>query len=282
MSLSFPTSPTVGQGYQGFVWDGSKWTATTSGLPPTVRPGGRLSYVSATALQFVPFNGSHIVVNGVFYAIPAAGIAGLATTGVYVDGTASQNLAASTLYWVYCFNNAGVLTADFCTTGHSTSATAGNVGTEIKSGDDTRTLIGLVRTSTVPVNFADAVANRLVRSWVNRQRVGFELNGSVSGFGSGAWTNIAIVGVVCFADDLIDQTVCGYLSPASTYNVYAINGLDGGQVGQLGLTWQSGNSAAVSVRHASTTTEGYHTVSAMISVAGSTMNANLSICGTIG
>src|SRR5262245_14042271 len=34
MSLSFPTSPTVGQTYQGWVWDGDSWTAKSVSLAP--------------------------------------------------------------------------------------------------------------------------------------------------------------------------------------------------------------------------------------------------------
>src|SRR2546421_2121147 len=44
---------------------------------------GRLSYVSATALKFVPYNGDLIKINGGIYRIPPAGIAGLANTSVY-------------------------------------------------------------------------------------------------------------------------------------------------------------------------------------------------------
>ncbi|WP_316234744.1 hypothetical protein [Bradyrhizobium sp. SZCCHNR1020] len=126
---------------------------------------GRLKYVSATALNFAPTKqGDLIKINGSIYRIPAAGIAGLANTGVYVNGTAGQNLASGTLYYVYCFANAGVPTADFSTTGHATSGTAGNIGTEVKSGDDTRTLIGMVYTNG-SAQFSDA----LTASWFNRR-----------------------------------------------------------------------------------------------------------------
>jgi hypothetical protein len=60
-----------------------------------------------------------------------------------------------------------VLTADFSTTGHSPSGTAGNVGTEIKNGDDTRSLIGMVRTNS-SAQFQDDPQNRFVLNWFNR------------------------------------------------------------------------------------------------------------------
>lgn len=131
---------------------------------------GRLSYVSATAIKFAPFGGDLIKINGAVFQIPSGGIAGVANTSVYVNGVAGQNLAASTFYYVYAFNNAGTLTADFSTTAHATSATAGNVGTEIKSGDDTRTLIGMVRTN-ASSQFVDSSTQRFVRSWFNNTSV---------------------------------------------------------------------------------------------------------------
>lgn len=153
-------------------------------LPPD---HGRFSYVSATACKFVPFRGDLIKINGLLYRIPAAGIAGLANTGVYINGVAGQNLGASTLYYVYAFSNAGVVTADFSTTGHATSATAGNVGTEIKTADDTRSLIGMVITNASSQFQDSATAIAGVASWFNRrsrQLASAVFNGSASGAAS--------------------------------------------------------------------------------------------------
>lgn len=129
---------------------------------------GRFQFVSATACAFVPYNGANIIINGSGYTIPSAGIAGLANTGVYVNGVAAQNLAADTTYYVYAFNNAGTITGDFSTADHATSTTPANAGIEIKSGDDTRSLIGMVRTN-ASSEFADSGANRFVLSWFNRR-----------------------------------------------------------------------------------------------------------------
>jgi hypothetical protein len=129
---------------------------------------GRLVCLSTIALGFAPYNGAGIQINGNQYAIPSGGITGLANTGVFVNGVGSSNLVASTLYYVYCFVNSGVLTADFSTTTHATSSTAGNVGTEIKSGDDSRTLIGMVFVNSSN-QFDDSSAKRNVVSWFNRR-----------------------------------------------------------------------------------------------------------------
>jgi hypothetical protein len=146
------------------AWNASQWAQLSAGGAVVV--GGILKYVSATALSFTPYkSGNNIIINGIAYPIPSGGIAGLANTSVFVNGTAGQNLAANTNYYVYAFNNSGTITADFSTTTHATSTTAGNVGTEIKSGDDTRSLIGFIRTS--GTSFADSASLRFVRSWFN-------------------------------------------------------------------------------------------------------------------
>jgi hypothetical protein len=123
---------------------------------------GVFGFVSATQVIFSPVRGDLVKIAGKVYAIPSAGITA-ANTSTYVDGTAGQNLAASTLYYAYLFNNAGTLTIDFSTTGHATDATAGNVGVEIKSGVNSRTLIGVLYTD----GSGKFQAATLLLSWFN-------------------------------------------------------------------------------------------------------------------
>jgi len=128
-----------------------------------------LRYVSTTQLRLDPVGSTKIKINGTWRTIPAAGIT---TSNVaFINGTASQNLATSTNYFVYAFWDGSAIKIDFSTTGHSTSTTAGNVGTEIKTGDDTRSLIGYIRTSadSPPAQFRQNAKQRMVRSWFNRQ-----------------------------------------------------------------------------------------------------------------
>lgn len=123
-----------------------------------------LSYVSGTAIKLSPKNGNRIIIAGSPYAIPSAGISSgnPATASNFLNGVANQTLAASTLYYVYAFNNSGTLALDFSTTGHSADTTAGNIGVEIKTGDNSRTLVGMVYTNATP-----AFTSVLVRSWFN-------------------------------------------------------------------------------------------------------------------
>jgi hypothetical protein len=195
---------------------------------------GRLSFVSATALQFLPYGGSDIRINGVILQIPSAGIAGLANTGVYLNGVAGQNLAASTLYYVYAFNNAGTLTADFSTTGHAMSTQAGNIGTEIKNGDNTRTLLGMVYTNAS----AQFSASGLVLSWFNRRNLTVTGNtaSNPSTTSTSSWVNLGSVpmfGILNWGDEAVFAEIVAAMSGTWNYAGLAV-GIDGSAGGATG------------------------------------------------
>ncbi len=80
---------------------------------------------------------------------------------------AATGLLATTLYYVYAVATAGVITSlEASTTGHSVDTTAGNKGVEIKTGDSTRSLVGMAYCKTA-ATFADSSTQRFVRSWFN-------------------------------------------------------------------------------------------------------------------
>lgn len=105
-----------------------------------------LSMITTTSVRLDPFKGNTAWINQsgfwVRRKIPSGGIAA-GVTGVFIDGVASQNLAANITYSEYLFDNAGVLALDFSTTGPSTDV---NTGLLIKSGDSTRLFLGTVTT----------------------------------------------------------------------------------------------------------------------------------------
>jgi hypothetical protein len=173
---------------------------------------------------------------------------------------AGQNLAINTNYYVYCFNNAGVLTAGFSTTGHATSLTAGNVGTEIKSGDDTRTLIGLIRTGAASA-FADTQATRYVRSWHNRIRASFSASGS-GGFTGGAAITAAQASFICFSDDALIASGNCYGTGTVSANFLLNMSLDGVAISNSGATTTNTTAKyeSTAVGGAWNPSEGLHTV----------------------
>lgn len=104
-------------------------------------------------LRLSPYNGNQLLINGTPQSVPAAGVA-----------LAPTSLAASTTYFIYAYMVSTTMTLEASTTGHSTDATT---GVEIKTGDATRTLVGMART-TAGVAWVDSVTDRLVLSWFNR------------------------------------------------------------------------------------------------------------------
>jgi hypothetical protein len=126
----------------------------------------------STTLAFCPYAGNlkTTAFSGV-YTIPAACLTAT-TTSMFVNGTGSTSLAANTTYYIYLWNNSGTIVLDASTTGHATDS---STGIEIKSGDNTRTLVGMIRTDTNKKVFtngstAAAQTNNLntVATWDNR------------------------------------------------------------------------------------------------------------------
>ena len=118
----------------------------------------QLTYTNSAALTLIPYNGDKIKINGSIYQIPSGGV---------VLGNAG--LTASILYYAYIYDNAGTLTLEASTTAPAVDTTAGNVGVKIKTGDSTRSLVGVVYMGPgAPGTFVDSASQRFVCSWFNQ------------------------------------------------------------------------------------------------------------------
>lgn len=227
---------------------------------------GQLTFTSTTALAFKPCNGDTIKINGVVFQIPTGGIAGLGNpTSVFLNGVAAQTLVAGTTYFIYAFSNSGTVTADFSTTGHSTSGTAGNVGTETKTGDDGRTLIGMVRTGGTVIYAADLQT----ASWFNRRNK----SAIASGNTSGASGTMASISFVTWGEENIDGNFAGSMTTTVASTNTAQAQIDGGNVGPtISATCPGGSFIqAYSSSMALIVSEGFHTYQVSIGVgAGGT------------
>jgi hypothetical protein len=111
----------------------------------------RLTKVSSN-IVLSPWNGNILVIDGNAETIPSAGVS-LAPSG----------LTPSTLYYIYAYMSTGTMTLEASTTA---AATDTSTGMKIKTGDATRTLVGMVRPIFGPA-FVDTAAQRLVKSWFN-------------------------------------------------------------------------------------------------------------------
>jgi hypothetical protein len=285
-SITAPTSPVPGDHWYDlssgllsiFINDGnsSQWVLVSPPLAPDVTSlvpeHGRLTYVSATQLAFKPFRGDTIKINGAFYQIPAAGIAGLTNGG----------LAANTTYYVYAYNNAGVITGEFSTTGHVTSSTVGNSGVETKSGDDTRTLIGMIRTN-ASSQFVDTAANRFVISWFNRRAIQLTgINVSIGGITATSYVELnsgARINFVNWAEEAVAAGYAGFASANGITNAQATIYLDNIQsqmvMGPLGTIVSSGYAVSLAGTCSFNTSEGFHSLSLYGSTSAVTASFNI-------
>jgi hypothetical protein len=137
---------------------GSYVVGTWSEISKSASSAGQCKLsLSGANLLLSPYGGNFLTINGVNCTIPAAGVT-LSPTG----------LTPSTLYYIYAVATNGVVTSlEASGTGHSTSTTTGNIGVEIKTGDNTRSLVGMVYPISGPA-FVDSSTSRLVLSWFNR------------------------------------------------------------------------------------------------------------------
>jgi hypothetical protein len=118
----------------------------------------QLVYTSTTVITLMPHNGNVVALKtgstwGT-HVVPSAGVAYAVTT---------LPLVASTLYYIYLYNNAGTLTLEGSTTGYAVDA---DTGFTIKTGDATRLLVGMVYPVAGPL-YANTATQRYVRSYYN-------------------------------------------------------------------------------------------------------------------
>lgn len=113
--------------------------------------------LSAGSLKLSPYNGNLVTINGVSQSIPDAGVT-LAATGLTAG-----------FYYIYAYMSGGTMTLEASTTARATSSASGNKGNQIKSGDDTRTLVGAAYSTAS--TFYDTANNLLVISWANRKNI---------------------------------------------------------------------------------------------------------------
>lgn len=197
------------------------------------------------------FNGTGLTINGAAYAIPSAGVS-LAPTG----------LTPSTLYYIYAYMNSSTMTLEASTTGHSTDSTT---GIEIKTGDATRTLVGMVRPITGPA-FQDVEDQRFVISWFNRRPI--ECKGILTVNTTNSGTSYSEINAnlrtefLMWAGDTAPHSFCGFLTnnTASIFAAtnYALDGtaIDGNSLVVIGAT--SSPYPVFCTSNVSTASEGYH------------------------
>lgn len=215
----------------------------------------RLVWVSTTSVKLTPWNGARLTINNSPEVVPAAGVT-----------LAYGVLTANTRYYIYAYMSGGTMTLEASTTGYTVSS----VGCPEKTGDATRTLVGMVYTS--GGQFLDNTGNRFTISWWNRRQVVVErqlIANRTASTASYVELNAAErCGFVCWGDDppMLYGNASGAPSVAndqyfavSLDSVAPSNGMyhwSSCAVGQLG-------DHAIGPTRVQAATEGYHYLTAM-------------------
>ena len=220
---------------------------------------GRLVRTSATVLTFERFKGSrHPQIDGsgnlYYLAIPSGG----ATLG-------TGGLSASTVYYVYGYDSAGVLTLEASATGYTKHAS----GLRHKTGDATRTLIGLIRTDG-SAQFVNSDTQRFARSWFNGpSKALFRDFNSGSGISTASATAVELsssnrLEFLVWAGERVTATACmSVTNDDATGSAVMELGLDGASAiaGSLGRQDQhatAGEYVSIVSRAVQEPAEGYH------------------------
>jgi hypothetical protein len=138
----------------------------------TCSGAGCANSTGSTTLAYCPYKGnSKTTASQGVYTIPSSCLTAT-TTSMYLNGAAGTSLAASTTYYIYLWNNSGTWVLDASTTGHATDSTT---GIEIKSGANTRTLVGMIHTDASKKVFSGGQTStsgdtNTVATWDNRKR----------------------------------------------------------------------------------------------------------------
>lgn len=181
----------------------------------------RLSVASATSLRLAPYNGNTIVINGVSRQIPAAGVT-----------VTNSGVTASALRYVYAFMSGSTMALEVVATGHST----GTDGIEIKTGDPSRSLVGMVYTN-ASSQFVDSVTQRHCLNWFNRRTLNCYLfSGSSFNFTSSVGAEISTTlraSFLSWSDEATTAAITGYAA-INTGNIANIQVSIDGSVSLVG------------------------------------------------
>lgn len=209
----------------------------------------RLSYQSTTALILTPYNGNTIVINGQVVTIPSA--------GVTLSNSGASN---STLYYIYAYLSSGVLTLERSTTGHSTDTTT---GVEIKTGDATRTLVGMARTTSGGVWSAGPRLQYVLSYFNRREVVSTGYLDSTIGLSSTSYVEITLSSNIrgewlTWADEPVKFSVNGTSLNSGPNATRTSIGVDGTTPQDVYALMGGTDYSNLSISHANTFSEGYH------------------------
>jgi hypothetical protein len=181
--------------------------------------GAQLQYVSTTSLLLAPAAGGQLWINGINYAVPAS------------CNLASSAFSATTLGYVYAYMSGSTMTLEASATGYTLASN----GIPQKTGDATRTLVGMAYPDG-STHFNDSVTKRNVASYFNRTNK--SVQGPTTGvttITSGAFIEIntaARVEALTWLTDAVTPILFGAAIFSTIADVaIAVVGIDGSGIG---------------------------------------------------
>jgi hypothetical protein len=149
-TVNYAQIQTVGAGK---LLGGNLTNAAAASPQEITVPFGQCQLIkSGSSLQLNPYKGNLLTINSQACTVPDAGTLTLSTSG----------LSNTTLYYVYAYMSGSTMTLEAVTTAYATQA---GTGIKIKSGDATRTLVGMCYLTGAA--FQDTATSRYVRSYFN-------------------------------------------------------------------------------------------------------------------
>jgi hypothetical protein len=254
------------------IWcDGAAfYTVGRSISAGTVTQGQCRLTKSGSDLLLMPHNGNLLTVNGTACSVPDAGLT-----------LAPTSLIADTTYYIYALATGGAVSSlEASTTAPQLSITTGNKGTPIKTGDDTRTLVGQARIVTGPA-WSDTATKRFVLSYWNRRDIAAQgefSTGRNTTSGTYAQLNSEIrCEFLTWADEAVDTQLHGiaYNSTAGAIT-YTGLGVDSATTATREVQYVQqaviGTTGVSSLQHRASLTEGFHYMTLLGKVSGGTGN----------
>ena len=179
-----------GQGW--YAWDGSAYKLTRAGMD---HGQCRFQYASATQCVLNPWNGNGLLINGRQYRVPSGGVV-----------LSNAQVPAQTLSYVYAYDSgSGAVALEASTTAYNRHTD----GVFIKSGDPSRTLVGMVITPangqftyTGQLKYVTSFFNRLLSTVIEYVSSGTSTVGTPVALNNGP-------GCLCWSGDNILLTTTG-------------------------------------------------------------------------
>lgn len=232
MAMDFPASPTVGQIYSPaggpvYKWDGSLWVPQQGVAPANqLHAGVRVRRVDGSTLGFDPVNGGMLIIDGVSRPV-------VSVTKSIVGVTADA------IRYIYAFWTGTAIDYEWIATTHATAAN----GVEIKSGDPTRTLVGMMFYSSVYF-FQDNETYRFLANWFETSRREALVRAAPAGLATvtaTAQTAIATGWALMWANTAVDAHLTGYFYSSGGANTLPVGGvfIDGINAGVETHAWMT-------------------------------------------